>query len=390
MRILILSSAAVLCGVLLGWAWTVAELGVRPLGDRRVEWGWPASAAPPALASAALAPKLIVEQGEFDFGKIELGGAGRHAFVFKNEGRGPLVLGKGESSCVCTLANIEHPDVPAGGSTTVEVEWHAKSRGQFRQSVQVLTNDPQRPRIELTIHGEVVSNYLLAPETIVFSGIAPQHSATAESRVYSFDADHLSIVDPQWADVAMAKFYELKIEPLKPDQLKEEKGAKSGCLLRVTVKPGLPAGRFGERIRFHLNSPDGPELELAIQGNIESSIEIWGPNWDSEHGLLTLGQVHSREGAKSVLYLTVRGDALKHADFRLAEASPNTLKVTVGKMEKLGAEIGRIPLTIEIPPGTPPEDHLGTQIAPLARVLLDTGLLDNKQMRIFVRYAVED
>jgi hypothetical protein len=226
------------------------------------------------------------------------------------------------------------------------------------------------------------------PQTIVFSGLAANQSATGEARVYSYATDNLAIVAPEWSDKSTAQFYDLQITQLSADQLKEEKGAKSGCLLKVTVKPGLPAGPFGEKIDFHLNLSGNPQLELAVEGNITSPIEVWGRNW--KRGMLMLEPVHSRDGAKAVLYLTVRGDALKQADFRLNKVMPDTLKVTVGKMEKWGPDAGRVPLTIEIPPGSQPVDHQGTELAPLAQIFLDTGLPDNKQMRLLVRYAVEE
>ena len=391
MRIWILVGLSLLVGIVGGWAWTAAEFGPRPSGGSRIEWGSPSqSLTPPTPAVSGVAPKLVVGEEEFDFGNAELGAVGRHQFVIKNQGRGPLILTKGETSCVCTLSSIEKTEVPPGGSTTVEVQWHPKTHGPFRQSAQVLTNDPQRPKIELAVHGNVVSSYLLEPEKITFTGLLATQTATSEARVYSFATDDLSIVEPTWSDKSMAKFYDLQITKLSADQLKEEKGAKSGCAIKVTIKPGLPAGPFAERIRFHVNSPSGPELELLIEGNITSPIEVWSPTWNAELGVLMLGTVHSREGAKSVVYLTVRGEALKHVDLRLDKVLPSTLKVTVGKMEQRGADAGRVPVTIEIPPGSPQEDHLGTPLAPLARIFLDTGLPDNKQMRLLVRYVIEE
>jgi len=391
MRISIIIALSLLVGLVGGWAWTAAELGILPGGDDRIEWGSPApSLVPPKPSSSGLAPKVVIEQDEFDFGNAELGAVGRHQFVIKNQGRGPLILTKGETSCVCTLSSIEQPEVPPGGSTHVEVEWHPKAHGPFRQSAQVLTNDPKRQRFELIVHGDVVSSYRLDPETIVFSGLVPNRSATGEARIYSYASDNLAIIDPQFSDKSTAQFYDLQIEPLSADQLKEDKGAKSGCLIKLTVKPGLPAGPFGERIRFHLNTPGDPEVELTVEGRVNSPIEVSGANWDNSLGILSLGTVHSREGAKGVVYLTLRGDALKQADVRLDKVLPETLKVTVGKLEKFGPDAARVPLTIEIPPGSRPEDHLGTQLGTLAQIFLDTGLAEPKQMRLLVRYAVEE
>lgn len=390
MRIWIIGGVSLLVGAIAGWIWTAAEMGVTPAGNGEVEFGAATAADSAQPAPGGALPKLGGLQREFNFGHIELGGIGRHSFEFKNEGRGPLTLTKGESSCVCTVADIAHPTAPPGGSTTVEVQWHPSARGSFRQTVQVLTNDPQHPRVELVIVGEVVSSYVLSQQTIVFSSVDPNRGATAETDVYSFDTDDLKIIDPELIDKSLSKFYEFKTDKLAPDELSDEKGAKSGCKLAVTVKPGLPAGPFGERIRFHLNSPGKPEVTVEVEGNVAGPVGISGPNWDDEHQLLTLGTIRSREGLKAQLLLTVRSDNLASADFRVASIAPKTLHVHVGKLEKLGSHTGHIPLTIEIPPGTPPEDHLGTEIGPLAKILLDTGLPEDKQLKILVRYAVED
>jgi hypothetical protein len=390
MRIWLIVGVSIVVGIIAGWAWTASELGIVPSGGQRVEWGPPETADAAAPAASGEAPKLVVDQKDFNFGHLELGGVGRHEFVFKNEGHGPLLLTKGETSCVCTLASIEHPTVAAGGSTTVEVEWHPKARGDFRQTAEVLTNDPQQPKVELAISGEIVSSYLLAPQTIVFTGIQPNMGTTAEARVFSFGTDNLQVLDPTVDSTTGAKYFDVAVEKLTPSELNQEKGAKSGCKLKVTVKPGLPAGPFAEKIRFHLNIPGDPQLQISLEGSVSGPIEIFGPSWNSERKLLSLGAFHSREGAKSILYLTVRGDALKQADFRVEKVSPPTLKATLGQMEHEGPDVGRVPLNIEIPPGTPPEDHLGTQIGPLAKILIGTGLPESKQLRILVRYAIEE
>ena len=373
MRIWIIVGVSLLIGAVGGWAWTAAELGWHPGGDERIEWGSPASPlTPPAPASPGSAPKLVLEQDEFNFGSAEFGATGRHPFVIKNEGRGPLILTKGETSCVCTLAEIKNSEIPPGGSTTVEVIWHPKTHGPFRQSAQVLTNDPQRPRIELAIYGTVVSSYQLSPESIVFSNLAATRSATGQARVYSFATDKLAIVDPQWSDKSMAQFYELQTEPLTADQLKEEKGAKSGCLMKVTVKPGLPAGPFAERIRFHVNTADGPEFELGVEGNVTGPIEVWEPRIGTRPSERSCSAPCSfaRRGEDGRCILTDPRRGTETSDLRLDKVTPSTLKVTVGKLEKLGPDVGRVPLTIEIPPGSRPEDHLGTQLGVvLARIV---------------------
>ena len=68
--------------------------------------------------------------------------------------------------------------------------------------------------------------------------------------------------------------------------------------------------------------------------------------------------------------------------------SPPPLKVSIGKPEKLDAAAKKIPITLEVPRGSRPVDHWGTQDSKLARILLDTGLPDAKQLQILVQYIV--
>ena len=78
-------------------------------------------------------------------------------------------------------------------------------------------------------------------------------------------------------------------------------------------------------------------------------------------------------------------------DVKLAKAAPAPLKVTIGKREPLTPTTSRIALTIEIPRGARPVNHLGSsEEAKLARILLDTGLPEPKQLQILVQFLVEE
>ncbi len=48
--------------------------------------------------------------------------------------------------------------IPPGGSTTVKLEWTAKSdNGPFRQSATILTNDPRHSQIDLAVDGQILA-----------------------------------------------------------------------------------------------------------------------------------------------------------------------------------------------------------------------------------------
>jgi hypothetical protein len=389
MRLWILITVSILLGLAFGLGATIFELGIMPDGSGHIELGpnHPAPLPPPANGPP---PKVAIEgSDEFNFGRLERDVEHHHDFVIRNVGKGPLTLEKGQTTCSCTVSEIEKTEVPAGGSTKVTVQWKAKSLGPFRQSAQIRTNDPdpERQTLDLIVSGEIVSSYRIQPAQIVFTGVSSTKGASATARVFSFATTDLELIRPEFATSTIAKFFDLKVEKMTADELKDEAGAKSGVVLHVTVKPGLPAGPIAQKIKFHLNLPGEPEVEVPIEGRVSAPIEVVSPLWDGELGVLKIGRIRPTEGGRFEFYLLVRDEAQAKAQITVAD-SPSPLKTAVGKPEKLDAAATKVPVTIEVPRGSRPVDHWGTQDGKLARVLLDTGLPDAKQLQILVQYIV--
>jgi hypothetical protein len=136
-----------------------------------------------------------------------------------------------------------------------------------------------------------------------------------------------------------------------------------------------------------LNLPGEPDIELPIEGRVSAPIEVISPLWDSELGVLKIGQIRPTDGGKFEFYLLVRDEAQAKAEIKVAN-SPPPLKTSVGKPEKLDAAGTKVPVTVEVPRGSRPVDHWGTEDGKLARILLDTGLPDAKQLQILVQYII--
>jgi Protein of unknown function (DUF1573) len=389
MRVWIIIAGSVVIGLALGLGSTMFEFGMVPDGSGEIELGPKHPKLPPPPASGP-PPKVAIEgSDEFNFGRLEKDVEHRHVFVIRNVGKGPLTLEKGQTSCSCTVSEIERTEVPPGESTKVTVQWKAKKQGPFRQSAQVLTNDPDpdHQTLDLIVSGEIVSSYRMDQGQIVFTNVTATKGASGSARIFSFETDDLDVLRPEFVTNTIAKFFDLKVEKMTAEQLKDEAGAKSGVILRVTVKPGLPAGPIAQKINFHLNLPGEPEVELPIEGRVSAPIEVISPLWDSELGVLKLGRIRPSEGGKFELYLLVRDEAQAKAQIAIADCPP-PLKLIVGQPEKLDAAATKVPLTLELPRGTRPVDHWGTQDGKLARILLDTGLADTKQLQILVQYIV--
>lgn len=217
--------------------------------------------------------RVAVNQEEFNFGKMYFTDSGKHEFVLFNRGDHNLTLSAGSTSCVCTVSEIKDTDLAPGQSTKVLVSWRSMQRaGPFHQSVTILTSDPLRPEVTFTIKGEYIPSIYADPDELIFGQIAGNKPVTRETRIFcNLPNQQIKIQRRQVTDPSLENFFQIDDVPLSADELRKHKGVASGILVRVTVKPGLPAGRFQQRILLSTNLPAAPEVDLPLFGTVGGS-----------------------------------------------------------------------------------------------------------------------
>jgi len=341
-------------------------------------------------------PKAVVDREEHDFGAIDVGTTGRHDFVLTNAGDRPLELSRGRvtcgcCTCVCTTKLPDPATIAPGKSAKVTLEWVSKMyTGPFRQSTTLLTNDPQRAEVTLRVAGRFVTAVRAVPPGLVFSRISAGQPATGELRVYGYLSEPLKVGSWEWADAAAAKHFEVALDPLTAEQLRGETGAQSGYRVRVTVKPGLPAGPFSQQVTVKTNSKSAPTVKIPVKGMVTSDVSVVGPGWDAETGVLAIGTVSSGQGAALSLRILVRGAQAKNVRIKVVRVVPELLKVELGQTAQLaGGAVSQTGLTLRIPPGSPPASHVGPEQAKLGQIILETSHPDVPQLQMLVRFAVE-
>ncbi len=376
---------AIVLGLGSGLGLTVIELGALPAGAVQ------ADLRSSEQAAQGPRPKIVVDKEEFDFGTMEHDTSLTHTFTVRNEGEKPLELTSGGVSCGhCTSFSIAQAGVAPGESTTVEVKWKGINGGPFRQSAVLNTNDPLRPSVSFTITGRVLSAYRISPEEIVFSSIAATDSPSADLQIFSYQGPGLAVTEHDLTDAETADSFSVAIKPMPADVLASEPDAKSGVVVKVGVKPGLPLGPIRQKIRLRLNLAESPVVEVPIEGSVTSDLQVIGrDNWNANQGVLNFGPVNRREGAKAELFLHARGPHRHELKPKVRQVDPDWLKVTIGQAQDLaGGELVRVPITVEIPSGAPAGLHLGFQQGELGDVLIETGDPDAKLVRLQVRFAV--
>lgn len=105
------------------------------------------------------APKIEVDNAEYDFGVIKPGEKVTHDYVLKNTGKSDLIIRKTTASCGCTVANVKSQVIKPGESTTLTAEFNSAGRsGTQTKTITVITNDPNNQRLILWLKGKIAEN----------------------------------------------------------------------------------------------------------------------------------------------------------------------------------------------------------------------------------------
>ena len=373
---------AVLGGLLLGSCTAMARIRQHPW----LEW----VETPPPPGSGQVA----VDQDEFDFGKLDSKENGKHEFVLTNRGDNLLTLTPGATSCTCTVSEIKVNKLPPGQSTKVLVSWRSKGHvGPFEQTVTIVTSDPLRPELTLTIKGEYTQPVYADPDELTFNQIPGTEPVTRETRILcNSPKQQLKIQGHNLSDPGLGKFFQVDCLPLAADELRKYKGVTSGVLVRVTVKSGLPLGSFRQTITLHTNLTVAPEVEIPLFGSV-GEVSLIGPGWNSESGVLDLGVVGGGSFAPRKLIVLARGAKAKEMKFKVARVEPSFLKVNLGKTTVADTGTLLTELLIEIPvdeilKSKTPANYMGGGNGKLGEILLETTQPQVHAVRIRVRFAV--
>jgi hypothetical protein len=344
------------------------------------------------------APQVEVPETQFAFGTVGVGAKGVHEFVIRNTGSAPLELAKGATSCTCTVSDFEEKEggstgvrvVQPGESTKLKVQWRGKGDGgPFRQQASVLTNDPSRPQVAFVVEGTVVPTYKAVPNVVTLPKLSTSSRETVTVTFFTFGQEQPTVDSLTVTDEQTAEFYSLTSAPLEPTALAAENGATGGFLVTAEIRPGLPIGPLRQSIKVVFRMPEELVAELPVEGSVSGDLALAGTAWDSSREALLLGTVSSRTGTEANLFLTVKGPHRADVKPVVRQVIPDSLRVVVGEGKPVGSgNVIRIPLTITIPPGSPPANHICSTQAPAGKIVFDTGHPDSPTLTIPVCIAI--
>ena len=344
----------------------------------------------PTTAESGPQPKVEVDRQTHNFGILQRGEERSHTFRFRNTGEAPLELRPGGTSCTCTISKLQREKIHPGDATEVTVTWTATTLGKpVRHGATILTNDPRRPTVSLTVEGVVEQPVTTDPASVAFSRVPVGEMQTAQVRLTASSEANLQVLGHAFTDKALAKHFDVALEPLPAAELADS-SAMSGLLVTVMALPGLPVGYFHQGLELTTNVAAEPQVVVPIVGHVGNDLSIVGRGWNPTVGVLSLGAVNRSEGARRELSVFIHGEQAARATLRLVSVWPEVLRVTVGEKQQLKqGTLVKVPLVIEVPEGSPPSNHLGSSGNRPGEILIGTNHPRQKQLRLAVQFAVE-
>lgn len=336
----------------------------------------------------------VVGDIEYDFGSMMHGTSMSHDFLVKNSGEGPLVLEMGESSCKCTVGDLDSSILKPGEETKVTLTWKAQAvMRDFGQSATIKTNDPDQTEVKFSIFGDITRSIVIVPDALEIGNISDSEEVNRNFYVLSYLDGTESLTDLTWTADSSREFVELQAEKIEAKGLKLQapKGAKSAFEVSLKLKQGLAIGPFASRIQFGTNhGEDVRTLELPVNGRVTGIIELQGgPSFDTRNNLLDLGNVSSSKGAKVTLLLFIRGEQRDEIIPEVDSVVPeDALQATVGKVKK-SATRNVYPVTFEVPKGAPEAYYPARGNRPGGIVLIKTKGAVERTLRVNIRLNVK-
>jgi hypothetical protein len=313
----------------------------------------------PPISPTGPYPKAVVDETDYDFGRMEVGEEQSHVFTIRNEGEAPLVIVKGKTTCQCTISEVESGAKAPGESVKVTLTWKPTVEAeQFGKGADIFTNDPQNETIHLRILGIVAARLLTLPSKNweapdVQEGAPTEISGALMSPV----VDKFEIVGFE----SKSPLVSAKAIPLTPEKLEPRKGL-CGYEIRVSIRPEMPVGEFKIplTIKTDLLQRDSQgelkkpiEIDVLISGHRRGPIKVIGKEWIEDRMAIAMGSFEASAGKKVTLPLFVRGSS---EDLQLTEpplCEPADLKVTLERDEKSKGTHMRYLLSVEYPAGAP-------------------------------------
>ena len=200
------------------------------------------------------AQKLVCSQPVYDFGEAPYRANIRRTFILKNEGDLPLEIKQILPDQGCAVSPVSQTRLAPGEETRLSVEFPLYGRsGPQLKTITVESDDPEQPKMTLTLKGTAVEEVVIDPPQLEFRVLQTGSAATGTVRVALYTGHSFTIG---------------KIECSHPQVAARSEVVEEGKSYRiiVTTRPPLPPGSLRSGVRIETDDPRHPSLNVSVSG----------------------------------------------------------------------------------------------------------------------------
>jgi hypothetical protein len=241
--------------------------------------GSPASGTPETTATEAAKapeprPQVTVDEPIADVGKVVKGETVRHEFIVRNTGTAPLEIREVRPACGCTVVEFDKTIAPgASGKVTASLDTSGLASGGGSKAISLFTNDPETPRVQLTMQASVLEYLVFNPGFARFVKGKGNTPGVVENIFYTPRFDGLEITGVE------SPFPYLDIQYREAtDEERRPEGKVPQYVLTLTLDYNkAPVGPMTGEVAVHTNHPKQKTAWLKVSGFVRPLLAVTPP-----------------------------------------------------------------------------------------------------------------
>jgi len=236
-------------------------------------------------------PEIVLEKDAHDFGEIDPGSKNKGEFKFTNEGDGILKIKKIQSTCGCTVPQLEKKTYLPGESGIIKLTYRSGQRsGTVRKKLYILSNDAKNPKLPFYIKAKITKKISYKP-THLNLRYNKENAGAKNIKIKSLDKKPFAISRIKVRPECMKFDFDPVVEGtdflLEPQVMMEKlKGVKNGSVTISLTHPSqksisigfsvLPPFKADPATIIALNSEPGKPVRkvLYILSNYGEDLEV--------------------------------------------------------------------------------------------------------------------
>ena len=214
------------------------------------------------------APKIDVIPETKDAGTVAKGQVIDATFVIKNTGGSDLIITDARPGCGCTVASFDKV-IKAGDQGKVVSHVDTKTfSGPIAKSILLVSNDPDRPSINLFIKATVKPFVDVLPNAYVRFSVIKGDSDSQNVILLSDEKSFKPVVAEASQPYVKAELAPAGEQDKLPGHLGEQ------YRLKLTVTGDAPEGLLNAPVRITTGVPQQPQVEVPVAGIVRARVQV--------------------------------------------------------------------------------------------------------------------